>query len=88
MVRELQYILIFCIAKPHLRSITQITPNLITIEIGKSIHYGTQVTHLLLFGCKIGVFKIAGCVCLQKKVCLPSLLQGIFWWFLKLCIEN
>ena len=50
--------------------------------------YVTQVTHLLVFDCKIGDFKIAGCVCLQKKVCLLSLLRGIFWWFLKLCIEN
>jgi len=31
------------------------------------IHYVTQVTHLLFFYCKIGDFKIAGCVCLQKK---------------------
>jgi len=44
-----------------------------------SIHTGTQVAHLLYFDCKIGDFKIAGCVCLQKKVYLPSLLQGIFW---------
>ena len=43
------------------------------------IHTGTQVAHLLYFDCKIGDFKIAGCVCLQKKVYLPSLLQGIFW---------
>ncbi len=35
--------------------------------------------NILLLYCKIGDFKIAGCVCLQKKVCLPSLLQGIFW---------
>jgi hypothetical protein len=42
------------------------------------IHYVTQVTHLLFFDCKIGDFKIAGRVCLQKKVCLPSLLQGMF----------
>ncbi len=41
--------------------------------------YVTQVTHLLVFDCKIGDFKIAGCVCLQKKVCLLSLLRGIFW---------
>ncbi len=33
----------------------------------KSIDYVTQVTHLLVFNCKIGDFKIAGCVCLQKK---------------------
>jgi len=31
------------------------------------IHYVTQVTHLLVLDCKIGDFKIAGCVCLQKK---------------------
>ena len=43
------------------------------------IDYVTQVTHLLVFDCKIGDFKIAGCVCLQKKVCLLSLLRGIFW---------
>jgi len=28
------------------------------------IHTGTQVAHLLYFDCKIGDFKIAGCVCL------------------------
>jgi len=33
----------------------------------KDIDYVTQVTHLLVFDCKIGDFKIAGCVCLQKK---------------------
>jgi len=48
----------------------------------------TQITHLLFFDCKIGDFKIAGRVCFYKKVCLPSLLQGIFWQLLKLCIEN
>ncbi len=53
-----------------------------------NIDYVTQVTHLLFFDCKIGDFKTAGRVCLEKKVCLPSLLQGIFWWFLKLCTEN
>jgi len=38
-----------------------------------TIDYVTQVTHLLVFDCKIGDFKIAGCVCLQKKfVCLQK----------------
>ena len=37
-----------------------------------SIHYVTQVTYFFAF--KIGDFKVAGLVCLQKKVCLPSLL--------------
>ena len=27
-----------------------------------------KASHLLVFDCKIGDFKIAGCVCLQKKV--------------------
>jgi len=31
---------------------------------------------------------MSGRVCSQKKVCLPSLLQGIFGDFFKLCIEN
>jgi len=31
-----------------------------------TIDYVTQVTHLLVFDCKIGDFKIAGCVCLQR----------------------
>jgi len=36
----------------------------VTPKIGSHIHTGTQVTHLLFFDCKIGDFKIAGCVCL------------------------
>jgi hypothetical protein len=36
----------------------------------------------------IGDLKIAGLVCLQKKVFLPSLLRLIFWWFFQLCIEK
>ena len=45
------------------------------------IHYVTQVLLSMFFTCKIGDLKIAGLVCLQKKVCLPSLLQHIFWRF-------
>jgi hypothetical protein len=43
---------------------------------------------LLFFPCKIGDFKIAGFVCLQKKVCLPSLLRPIFGDFFQLFIEK
>ncbi len=50
--------------------------------------YVTQVTHLLFFNCKIGDFKIAGRVCLQKKFVYDLSYKVIFWWFLKLCFEN
>ena len=43
-----------------------------------AIDYGTQVTHLLFFDRKIGDFKIAGLVCLQKKVCLLS--PTMYFW--------
>jgi len=35
--------------------------------LANPIDYITHVTHLLFFYCKIGDFKIAGHVCLQKK---------------------
>ena len=53
-----------------------------------SMHYITQVYLFLICACKIGDFKIAGLVYLQKKVCLHSLLRRIFWLFFQLCIEN
>jgi len=52
------------------------------------LYTGTQITHLLFFNCKIGDFKIAGRVSLQKKVCLPSLLQGIFGDFLDYALKT
>ncbi len=39
-------------------------------------HWHTSNTSIF-FNCKIGDFKIAGGVCLQKKVCLPSLLHRL-----------
>ncbi len=52
------------------------------------IDYVTQVTPLLFFVCKIGDFKIAGCVCLQKKFVYLLSCKVFFGDFLKLCIEN
>ena len=36
------------------------------------MHYVHKHCRLLFFTCKIGDFKIAGLVCLQKRVCLLS----------------
>ena len=48
----------------------------------QAMHYGTQVTHLLFFDCKIGDFKIAGRVCLQKSLFTFSLTRYFLVIFL------